>query len=77
MLDFKACVKLVCMFLTINKVYCIVFYNTETKLSQTLRGPYSSWIYNYLCNQCLSQLTLRVRIPLRRGVLDTTLCDKI
>ena len=38
MLDFKACVKLVCMFLTINKVYCIVFYNTETKLSQTLRG---------------------------------------
>ena len=38
MLEFKACVKLVCMFLTTNKVYCIVFYNTETKLSQTLRG---------------------------------------
>ena len=67
MLDFKACVKLVCMFLTINKVYCI----------PNFEGPYSSWIYNYLCNQCLSQLTLRVRIPLRRGVLDTTLCDKI
>ena len=33
-----------------------------------------SWIYNYLCNQCL---TLRVRIPLRRGVLNTTLCDKV
>ena len=30
---------------------------------------YDSWIYNYLCNQCLS--------PLRRDVLDTTLCDKV
>jgi hypothetical protein len=29
---------------------------------------YGSWIYN---------LMLWVRIPLRRGVLDTTLCDKI
>jgi hypothetical protein len=38
---------------------------------------YGSWIYNYLCNQCLSLLTLWVRIPLRRGILDTTLCDKI
>ena len=31
----------------------------------------------YLCNQCLSPLTLWVRIPIRRGVLDTTLCDEI
>ena len=37
---------------------------------------YCSQIYDYLCNQCLSQLMLWVRIPLRRGVLDTTLCDK-
>jgi len=49
---------------------------------QIFQGPswswsYSSWIYNYLCNRCLSQLTLRVRIPLRRGVLNTTLCDKV
>ena len=36
-----------------------------------------SWIYNYLCNQCLSPLKLWVRIPLRRGVLDTTLYDKV
>jgi hypothetical protein len=46
------------------------------------RGPswswsYGGWIYNYLCNQCLSPLTLWVRIPIRRGALDTTLCDKI
>ena len=25
---------------------------------------YGSWIYNYLCNQCLSPLTLWVRVPL-------------
>ena len=25
---------------------------------------YGSWIYNYLCNQCLSPFTLLVRIPL-------------
>jgi hypothetical protein len=53
-------------------------------LSNDYKGPswswswsYGSWIYNYLCNQCLSPLTLWVRIPLRRGVLDTTLCDKV
>jgi hypothetical protein len=35
------------------------------------------WIYNYLCNQCPSPLTLWVRIPSRRGVLEKTLCDKV
>ena len=30
---------------------------------------YDSWIYIYLCNQCLSPLTLWVRIPLRCGML--------
>jgi hypothetical protein len=29
------------------------------------------------CNQCLSPLTVQVRTPLRRGVLDTILCDKV
>ena len=38
---------------------------------------YDSWIYNYLCNQCLSSLMLWVWIPLRQVVLDTTLCDKV
>ena len=33
---------------------------------------YNSWIYNYL-----SLLTLWVWTPLRRSVLDTTLCDKV
>ena len=31
---------------------------------------HGSWIYNYLCNQCLSPLNLWVRTPLRRGVLN-------
>ena len=34
-------------------------------------------IFNYLYNQCLSLPTLRVRIPLSCGVLDTILCDKV
>jgi hypothetical protein len=34
------------------------------------------WIYNYLCNRCISPLTLQIQIQLRRGVLDTT-CDKV
>ena len=38
---------------------------------------YGSWIFNYLCNQCLSPLMLRVRTPLRRGVLNTILCDTV
>ena len=33
---------------------------------------YGSWIYNYLRNQCLSPLTLWVRI-----LLMVTLCDKV
>ena len=36
---------------------------------------YGSWIYNYLCNQCLSSLMLWVRISI--GVRCTTLCDKV
>jgi hypothetical protein len=38
---------------------------------------YGSWVYNYTCNQCLSSLTLRVRILLKWGLLNTTLCDKV
>jgi hypothetical protein len=42
-----------------------------------LSWSYGSWIYNYLCNQCLSPLTLWVWTPLRRGVLNTTFCNKV
>jgi len=33
---------------------------------------YGSWIYNYLCNRCLSPLMLWVRLPLRAR--STILC---
>ena len=36
---------------------------------------YGSWIYNYLCNQCLSPLMLWVRISIRARF--TTLCDEV
>jgi len=51
--------------------------NTKCLPGHPLSCSYDSWIYNYLCNQCLSSLKLWVRIPLKRGVLDTTLCDKV
>ena len=38
-------------------------------------GLYGSWIYNYLCNQCLSPLMLWVRISIRARC--TTLCDNV
>jgi hypothetical protein len=51
---------------------------TVQRLSITVRGrSYGSWIYNYLCNQCISPLTLLVRILFRQCVLQTTLCDKV
>jgi hypothetical protein len=33
------------------------------------------WIYNYLCNQCLSPLTLWVPISLRRYVVSSNLTE--
>ena len=44
-----------------------------------LSGPSwscGSWIYNYMCNHCLSPLKLWVRLSLL-AVHDTTLCDKV
>ena len=52
----------------------ILMYKTQ---GPSWSWTYGSWIYNYLCNQCLSSLTLWVRISLWQGVPDTTLCDKV
>ena len=57
-----------------------VKYENVIKQYNTDRGrswSYGSWIYNYLCNQCLSPLTLWIRIPFRRVALDTTLRDAV
>ena len=59
-----------------KKIYINNFQKKEISLP-SWPWSYDSWIYNYLCNQCLSPLMLWVRIPFRRGVLDTTLCDKV
>jgi len=58
-------------------LYNIQVQNSCCKL--ILGGPswpwsYGSWIYNYLCNQCLSALMLWVRISIRARC---TLCDKV
>ena len=59
-----------------NKVDIInIFIYNEEPSKWWLYGT-CSWIYNYLCNQRLSPLTLWVRILLSWGVLDTALCDK-
>jgi hypothetical protein len=54
-----------------KQTICLCFYHFSRPWS------HGSWIYDYICNQCLSPLKLWVRTPLRKGVLDTTLCDKI
>jgi hypothetical protein len=60
---------------TLSRV--IIYHNTLIQWGTVVVVSYGSWIYNYLWNQCLSPLKLRVQIPLRWGVLDTTLCDKV
>jgi hypothetical protein len=55
----------------------IVTDDTNVNMRPSWLWPYGSWIYNYLCNQCMSPLNVSVRIPLRRGVLDNTICDKV
>ena len=49
----------------------------ESNLRQGLSWPwsYGSWIYNYLCNQCLSPLILWLRILIRASC--TILCGKV
>jgi hypothetical protein len=52
----------------------IPMHDSETAIYLKRKGPSWSWLYG---GWCLSPLTLFVRIPLGRGVLDTTLCDKV
>jgi hypothetical protein len=54
----------------------LVLWFSPSILLKGLSCSYGSWIYNYLCNQFLSPLTLWVGIQPRGVVLDTTLCYK-
>ena len=55
-------------------MWVIVVWHQKTR-APSWSLSYGSCIYNYLCNQCLSTLTLWARIKPRRGVFDTILCD--
>ena len=67
-------------------ILCFSFYFFDlsirfwTELFRQCERPswlwsYASWIYNYLCNQCLSPLMLWFRISIRARCI--TLCDKV
>ena len=47
-----------------------------TNYFETSRS-YGIWIYNHLCNHCLSPLTLEFESCSWQGVHDTPLCDKV
>jgi hypothetical protein len=66
-----------------GKIICVpLLYSTFndcrifTSKGLSWSWSHGSWIYNYLCNQCLSLLMLWLPIMLRQGVLDTTFCNK-
>jgi hypothetical protein len=63
-----------------NKSFVAVMIIRYSITYHYIKGPpwpwlYGSWIFIYLCNQCISPLMLWVRIPIR--VRCTTLCDKV
>ena len=51
--------------------------NANPYMGSSWSWSHGSWIYNYLWNQYQSPLTLWARTPLKRGAIDTTLCNKI
>ena len=64
--------------------YFFVFHVFHSILQRTMihMGPswpwsYGSWIYSYLCNQCLSPLMLWVRISNRARYTTQSIHDKI
>ena len=63
------------LFIDINFIIWITgLYNFDFYAISDFRGR-RGWIYNYLCNQCLSPLMLWVRISI--GARWATLCDKV
>jgi len=55
----------------------VILYLLVPSVCLGASSSYSSWIYNYLCNQCLSSLHCEFEFRSLRGVLDTTLCDEV
>jgi hypothetical protein len=67
--------------LLVNLLYYIVSHiSTIMTFDWLIEGSswpwsYGNWIYNYLCNHCLSPLMLWARISIKARC--TTLCDKV
>ena len=67
--------------LLVNLLYYIVSHiSTIMTFDWLVEGSswpwsYGNWIYNYLCNHCLSPLMLWARISIKARC--TTLCDKV
>ena len=56
---------------------CSIFWHFLLLSWPLWSWSYGSWIYNYVWNRCLSPLKLWFRIPPSRGVLNTTLSNKV
>ena len=71
----RVCLKVILHFIFIPLT--VFLLNNWTYFFWGPSWPWSHgwWIYNYLCNQCLSPLVLWVRISIRARC--TTLCDKV
>jgi hypothetical protein len=67
------------LFIWLLMYLCFCFHKCKTRgiKGSSWSGSYGSWIYNYLCNQCQSPLTLLVRIPvMARSTRYTTMWKK-
>ena len=64
-------------FLFIHFSVFFIFVNSQKTFFKGPSWPwsYGSWIYSFLCNQCLSPLMLWVRISFRARRIG--LCDKV
>ena len=61
-----ATVKMPTKYIIYYNVFLTIFFSVHTSFSfpgLAWSWPYGSWIYNYLCNQCLPLLKLWVSTP--------------
>jgi hypothetical protein len=67
-----------CMFFSFNSMDCqFWFFMNNHKTLYYITNTHLNIGFATIFNQCLSPLTLWVRTHSWRGVLDTTLCDKV
>ena len=59
------CCLILQFFFYFSRIFFISFLSLPLLHWPPWSSSYGSWIYNYLCHQCLSYLKLWVRIPLK------------